>query len=493
MALENLLGMESGKRQLFVDDRAIGELRNVVQRFHSPRKYVGNPILVGNYFHDARAGVRYAEEDVPREGGVQRLPSSVLMPTSVVRDEDGPFQMYYHTKPPGIKEHGYGGGTPAVAYAESHNGVQFRLPALGRVKLDYAPDNNLLFEPPGSLPCVVIDRHEPDPGRRYKIMYYPGKLCFSPDGINWGAPEKIEVPSRIGHSDGLNCLAGWDPGIDRYVAYFRPMIERPDQQVDPEGTTRRLIGRSESKDLTEWSELQTVLAPDAEDPEATEFQTIGVFFYEGMYFGLLCVHEGYAEERAKRYPRRGAGVPKHSAMLGRCYVELVCSRDGIHWDRTRTPFVDTSPGGMDSGLIWPSNAPVAVGDELWFYYGMSVHCHAIDYVQLPGLAKLRRDGFASVSAGPGLGWVLTEPFECPGGALYVNADATSGELSVAVVEADGYHEPYFAKVRCAALDGDGCAQRVTWYERANLDELKGKVVRLKFYLRQADLFSFWFA
>ena len=88
--------------------------------------------------------------------------------------------------------------------------------------------------------------------------------------------------------------------------------------------------------------------------------------------------------------------------------------------------------------------------------------------------------------------MLTEPFECPGGALFVNADAAGGELSAAVVEADGYHEPYYAKVRCAALDADGCAQQVTWYERAGLDELKGKVVRLKFYLRQADLFSFWF-
>jgi hypothetical protein len=492
MVRGNLLDVQKGKRQLFVGGGAIGELQNAVRQFHTPRKYVGNPLMVGNYFHDARSGDRYAEEDVPREGGVPKLPSSVLMPTSVVRNGDGPFQMYYQTKPPGIRDYGYGGGTPAVAYAESHNGVQFTLPALGRVGLEYAPDNNLLFEPPGSLPCVVIDHHEPDPARRYKIMYYPGKLSSSPDGINWSVPETVRVPSRIGHSDGLNCLAGWDPEIERYVAYFRPMIENPDQAVDPEGTTRRLVGRSESENLAEWSELQTVIAPDASDPEATEFQTIGVFFYEGLYFGLLCVHEGYAEERPKRYPRRGAEMPKHSAMLGRCYVELVVSRDGIHWERTRTAFVDTTPGGMDSGLIWPSNAPVAVGDELWFYYGMSIHCHAIDYVQLPGLAKLRRDGFASVSAGPDAGWVLTEPFECPGGALFVNADAAGGELSVAVVEADGYHDPYYARVRCAALDADGCAQQVTWYERAGLDELKGEVIRLKFYLRQTDLFSFWF-
>ncbi len=481
-------------RQLFLDDEGVGETYRVARHYHSPVKYVGNPLLVGNAFHDAREGVRYEEDRVPREGGVEKFLSNVLVPTSVVRSPSGTFQMYYQTRPPGIKDFGYGGGSPVVAYAESHNGVHWRLPALNRVEINGSLENNVLFEPPGSLPCVVIDDHEADDARRYKMLYYPHNISLSPDGVSWSDVEKVHVPSRIGHSDGLNCLAGWDADIGRYVAYFRPQVARPDQAIDLEGIAIRIVARSESEDLTEWTELETVLAPDGDDPDGTEFQAIGVFFYEGMYVGLLCVHEGFAEERPKRFPYRLPNWPAHSAMLGRCYIELVTSRDGVHWNRSegRVPFLDTTPGGLDSGVIWPSNSPVAVGDELWFYYGMAVHSHGLSYMQLPGLARLRRDGFVSMGALEQAGWMVTKPFVCPGGRLYVNADARGGELSASVIEQDGFHAPEYAMVRCATLDGNAMAYRLTWMERADLNPLKGKEIRLKFYLRQANLFSYWF-
>ena len=109
----------NGIRQLFLDDEGVGETFRVSRHYHSPVKYVGNPLLVGNAFHDAREGVRYEEDRVPREGGVPKLNPN-LTPTSVVRGSSGTFQMYYQTRPPGIKDFGYGGGSPVVAYAESH-------------------------------------------------------------------------------------------------------------------------------------------------------------------------------------------------------------------------------------------------------------------------------------------------------------------------------------------------------------------------------------
>ncbi len=484
----------TANRQLFLDDEGVAETFRVSRLYHSPVKYVGNPLLVGNQFHDAREGVRYEEDRVPPEGGVPKLNPS-LMPTSVVRGPSGLFQMYYQTKPPGIRDFGYGGGTPVVAYAESHNGIHWRLPALNRVDINGSTENNVLFEPPGSLPSVVIDEHDSDDARRYKMLYYPLNISFSSDGVSWSGVQDVRVPSRIGHSDGLNCMAGWDGNIGRYVAYFRPQVARPDEAIDPEGLSVRLIARSESEDLTGWTELETVLAPDAGDPAGTEFQTVGVFFYEGMYVGLLCVQEGFAEERPKRFPYRLPHWPAHSAMLGRCYIELVTSRDGVQWSRSegRLPFLDNTPGGLDSGVIWPSNSPVVVDDELWFYYGMAVHGHGLSYTRLPGLARLRRDGFVSLAAGEQAGWVLTEPMVCPGGRLHVNADAGGGELTAAVIEGDGYHTPEYAAVRCAALDGDAVSHRLTWFERTDLDPLRGREIRLKFYLRRAELFSYWFA
>ena len=74
----------------------------------------------------------------------------------------------------------------------------------------------------------------------------------------------------------------------------------------------------------------------------------------------------------------------------------------------------------------------------------------------------------------------------------MNADAVGGELSASVIEQDGYHAPEYAMVRCARLDGDAIAHQLTWLERADMNPLKGKEIRLKFYLRQTDLFSYWF-
>ena len=157
----------------------------------------------------------------------------------------------------------------------------------------------------------------------------------------------------------------------------------------------------------------------ARTPRARNFRPSGFSNTKGCTWDCCVVHEGYAEERPKRFPYRLPDWPAHSAMLGRCYIELATSRDGIRWNRSegRVPFLDTTPGGLDSGIVWPSNSPVSVGDELWFYYGMSVHGHGLSYVKLPGLARLRRDGFVSLRAGEQAGWVVTAPFVCPGGRL----------------------------------------------------------------------------
>ena len=47
-----------------------------------------------------------------------------------------------------------------------------------------------------------------------------------------------------------------------------------------------------------------------------------------------------------------------------------------------------------------------------------------------------------------------------------SADAEGGELSVSVIEQDGYHAPEYASVRCATLDRDVMAYPVTWMERS---------------------------
>ena len=89
--------------------------------------------------------------------------------------------------------------------------------------------------------------------------------------------------------------------------------------------------------------------------------------------------------------------------------------------------------------------------------------------------------------------MITQPFECQGGMLEVNADARGGTLAVAVLDADGMQVDGMRHLDCAIFDGDSVGQRVTWENHVSLDHLRGTAIRLKFYLTSAKLYSFGFA
>ena len=48
----------------------------------------------------------------------------------------------------------------------------------------------------------------------------------------------------------------------------------------------------------------------------------------------------------------------------------------------------------------------------------------------------------------------------------------------------------YSRQECALFDGDSVDHSVTWREKLSLEELKGQVIRLKFYLRDASLYAF---
>ena len=174
-------------------------------------------------------------------------------------------------------------------------------------------------------------------------------------------------------------------------------------------------------------------------------------------------------------------------------TQLAVSRDGVEWERagTRAPFMTNGPpGSVDRAQVY-CESPRRMGDELWFYYGAMDGDHSEPYRR--GnicLAKLRLDGFVSIDAGGDVGMLLTTPFVCEGGPLFVNASARGGGLSVAVLDEQGVEMDGYRRTDCALFDGDSVRQRMTWRGGITLDALAGSVVRLKFYVRSAKLYSF---
>ena len=460
------------ERQLFVDDYHIAIMDNVSRFIHQPAKRKDNPVFV-------------MEEPWERQR---------FLYCDLVHDRDEKiYKLWYAVYP---EPH------PGMCYAVSEDGIHFERPKLGLVEYNGSTDNNLVRLPEGFNhdKTVLKDDHDEDDQRRYKMIHYTKGgvgVAFSPDGLTWSANDDNPVLSPTG--DGSQ-WSFWDEKIGRYVMYVRPngrhvMRHWPKKGVpyDLSAFPTRRIGRSESIDFLNWTDIEEVISPDGRDGDGTEFYYMRVLPYEGCYVGFLNVyHEFTGDDRF---------------MEGFNYTmdtQLTFSRDGRQWTRVgnRHLFMVGSPGTWDEKRIYLDDA-VVVGDQIRLYYrGSNIPHRGIGDLMgterngqtligdALGMATLRLDGFASISAQEEEGSLTTNPFHFEGGdELRINANAARGALEVEVLTIYGEPMAGFSRADCATISMDGLDHVVAWKGGQKLGTLS-QPVRLRFYLRDARLFSF---
>jgi hypothetical protein len=77
-----------------------------------------------------------------------------------------------------------------------------------------------------------------------------------------------------------------------------------------------------------------------------------------------------------------------------------------------------------------------------------------------------------------------------GKRLFINATA-AGELRAEIIGPDGRAAlPGWSASQCVPVKGDQVRAELTWSGK-NLAELAGQRVRVRFHLKNADLYSFW--
>ena len=105
-------------------------------------------------------------------------------------------------------------------------------------------------------------------------------------------------------------------------------------------------------------------------------------------------------------------------------------------------------------------------------------------------ARLRPDGFVSLDGG-NAGCVTSKPFVWKGEELYVNVDARWGELYAEIVDMNMRPVPGFwvPAETPPPLRGDHTRARIEW--KPDHDRVFDEPVRVRFYLHQARLYSFW--
>ena len=372
---------------------------------------------------------------------------------------------------------------------------------------------------------VIFDPIDPDPARRYK-SFNPRNLSYSSDGLNWfrttrtrtirvnGEDRTITSGVTIQSSDEWNFSLDVDERL--YIATVK--------QGGPYG---RSVYLATSRNYDNWSEPELIFHADDLDQELgrqniedrfadesihpppwndpsvynVDAYNMGLFRYESVYIGTPALFHAVGP------------VPNYPNTVGFHLVQLMVSRDLRNWERVgdRRPFI--GPSRVGSGaydltqLIGPSNALVR-GDELWFYYtGIKYRGFRYEgtfptgqYLRLPGqetdtgaicLAVLRRDGFVSVDAGENEGVLLTKPLVWRGSSLWVNADAEEGEVLVEVLDENGDPLPHWSRSQAVPITDDGVRQEVSWNGAGELSSMKGRLVRLRFHLRNAELYAFW--
>lgn len=343
-----------------------------------------------------------------------------------------------------------------------------------------------------------------DPERRYKAALLNQGFAVSPDGVVW---KRLNVPA-IPSSDEGNF--SYQPSHGLFI-----------HTVKRSGPHGRAVAIATSRDFKTWTDHGVVFHADKRDQELgreniklrqadrtlrqmtyhdptvhnVDVYNMGVFRYEGLYIGMPAMY--HASGRIPNYPNTD----------GFHLVQLCCSRDLKNWQRLgdRRPFLGPSrldAGAYDLTQILPPSAPVLRDNDLWFYYTGLKYRAAWTYVgkypkgkevPIPGLdpdrgavclAVLRRDGFVSLNAGGKPGTVTSRPLALPGSRLFVNFEALRGEMRLEVLGEDG-------KVVALSrpITGDHRASEVSW-ERGRL--ARGQVVTLRFTLRAAHFFSYWF-
>jgi hypothetical protein len=106
---------------------------------------------------------------------------------------------------------------------------------------------------------------------------------------------------------------------------------------------------------------------------------------------------------------------------------------------------------------------------------------------------LARHRLASMSAGAAGGEFTTRPITFQGERLALNyATSAAGSVQVEVQDESGKPLPGFALADMAPLYGDELEALATWKAGADLTSLAGKPVRLRFVLRDADVFALRF-
>lgn len=485
--------VEMGDRlELFVDHHLIDRLKGARLKLHHPRP--AETVIRG---------------DRPWEGELGFGQTVIL--------HRGKYLMYYH-------------GSNKLCHAESLDGIHWTKPSLGLIEVDGSRRNNLV----GTAGGEYLYNHLEEPAARVYLDTRPGlpssrrlialtlneghranptgeelarKFTVNDQGLWQGSPTDV-IPwvskdgkawERLGDRplfrDNLyGTLDGdfsffWSEVEQQYVIYSR-YFTSPNRSVG-----RRAIARLTAPDLFEWSDFQPMTYGDGGTiPENHLYINLTLPYYRAPQIYLAFPARLMVGRQVLTGEEAGAaGVPEGRWRDSSETVLMTTRGPGNRYDTTfREGFIRPGPGARNwiTRTTFALRGVVPTGPrEISMYVSRETgthHWHIRRYV-------LRVDGFASVNAPYDGGEMVTRPLTFSGKELVLNTSTSAaGSVRVEIQSPAGEPVPGYSLEDSMEIVGDEIERVAAWENGADVSSLAGQPVRLRFVLKDADLYSIRF-
>ncbi|MFH1569187.1 MAG: hypothetical protein ABIL09_14425 [Gemmatimonadota bacterium] len=474
------------RRELFVDDHLVERLSGAARlQLHQP----------------VRREIAF-RADAPWEGNGSAY-------QSVFRDGDR-LRCYYrgghHSASDAYRRQPRSWET--LCLAESVDGLHWTRPALGVVEFEGSRANNLVLSQEmvaeiGGSPAHTAVFRDDNPAcpesERYKIVMLGNQpkglyLLTSPDGVHFALRSRQPFMTE-GAFDSQN-LAFWDAGRGEYRLYHRGFR---DGVRDILTCAAPDFGHFPAPEWVSYPGSPTMalytnqVQPYYRAPHL--FLGFPMRYCERGWSGPMLDLPGLENRLA-----RGAQHPRYGMTV--TDAVFMASRDGRTFHRWAEAFIRPGPRQRgswvygDSFVFWGMyETPAAVEDappEISFLATESYwEGESTEFRRY----TLRVDGFVSATAPYAGGELVTRPLVFAGGSLSVNAETSAfGSFQVEVQDARGVPLPGYTLDACEPIFCDALDYTVRWRSPAggDLRPLEGRPVRLRFLLRDADLYAFQF-
>ncbi|WP_442509265.1 hypothetical protein SH528x_000830 [Novipirellula sp. SH528] len=462
-------GIDIGsRRELLVDHLLIDKLDNVRLVLNRPR--------------DEGVVLKF---DKPWEGPFSGY-------CTVIKDGDL-YRLYYRGNP---KAGADGNQGEVCCYAESNDGIGWTKPEFTHFNVDGHAKNNIVLADAAPVTHNFSPLLDTRPGvpaeQRYKAIggtVASGLVAMvSADGIHWKKlREQAVIPKEMvpfGHMFDSQNVAFWSDFENKYVCFFR---------VFADGVRR--ICRTTSDDFLQWSPpvLMKYRHGDGEAPIEHLYtnQTHPYFRAPHLYVAIAA---RFMPGRQVLSPDQAEAIDvSPSYFRDTSDAVLMTSRGGDIYDRTfLSGYVRPGIGARNwvSRTNYPALNVVPTSPS-----EMSIYLNQ-DYAQPTSHLRrysMRLDGFSSAQAPYAGGELLTKPLNFKGRELAINfGTSAAGSIQVEIQDRSGKPIPGFTLDDANEQIGNEIQRVVSWKQGSDVSSLTGTPVRLRFVIKDADLYSFKF-